>query len=158
MAPAIDGPRRLTFCELSCNEDVVRASCANSLKAAATALQEVKMNRTRRLLASLALAGVLVACGSSNTTGPTGGGGANGSVTVGDNFFNPSTVTITHGSSVMWTWTGSNPHSVTFDAGGPNSAVQTSGTFSRTFTSGGSFTYFCTVHGRAIMSGTVVVQ
>ena len=35
MAPAIDGPRRLTFCEPSRNEDVVRVSCGSSLEATA---------------------------------------------------------------------------------------------------------------------------
>ena len=83
-----------------------------------------------------------------------------GQVTVGDNFFQPATVTVIRdasGAVVRWNWSGQNPHNVTFDAGAPNSATQTSGTFSRTFTAAGSFTYFCTVHGRS-MSGTVVVQ
>ena len=128
---------------------------------------------TALFLVPLLLAGILAACSSSTPTGPTssggsggGGGGGGGSeatasVTIGDNFFSPATVTVTRGSSgatVAWTWAGSNPHSVTFDAGGPNSIVQNSGSFSRTFTASGTFTYYCTVHGRAIMSGTVVVQ
>ncbi len=91
-----------------------------------------------------------------------GGSAATAAVTIGDNFFSPASVTVTRDSSktamVTWTWTGRNPHSVVFDAGGPNSVVQRSGTFSRSFDSTGSFTYFCTVHGRAIMSGTVTVQ
>ena len=61
-------------------------------------------------------------------------------------------------ATVTWTWTGRNPHSVTFDAGGPNSVIQRSGTFSRTFGSAGAFTYFCSVHGRVVMSGTVNVE
>ncbi len=81
-------------------------------------------------------------------------------VTVGDNFFQAASVTVVRdqtGAIVRWNWTGRNSHNVTFDAGAPNSATQTSGSFSRTFTTAGSFTYFCTVHGRS-MSGTVVVQ
>ncbi len=91
-----------------------------------------------------------------------GGGAPTASVTIGDNFFNPASVTVSRDSSktatVSWTWTGRNPHSVTFDAGGLNSVVQQAGTFSRSFDSAGSFTYFCSVHGRAIMSGTVTVR
>lgn len=83
-------------------------------------------------------------------------------VAIGDNFFRPGAVTVARDSSrtatVTWTWTGRNPHSVTFDEGGPNSVVQRSGTFSRRFNGVGSFTYFCSVHGRAIMSGTVTVE
>jgi plastocyanin len=37
--------------------------------------------------------------------------------------------------TVTWTWAGSNPHNVTFDAGGSNSATQTTGTFARAFPS-----------------------
>jgi len=87
------------------------------------------------------------------------GGGGTG-VDVGDNFFEPASVTICAGQQVTWTWVGGNPHNVVFDAGGPNSTTLTGAgnTFSRTFATPGAFTYICTVHGRAAMSGTVVVQ
>ncbi len=83
--------------------------------------------------------------------------GAN-EIVVGDNFYDPSAKTIGPGGTIMWTWNGNNPHSVTFDGGGGNSAVQTTGTFVRTFAAAGTFSYFCTVHGAAVMSGTVTVQ
>ena len=83
--------------------------------------------------------------------------GAN-EVNVGDNFYDPSARTVASGTTVTWTWTGGNPHSVTFDAGGASSAVMTTGTFDRTFATAGQFTYFCTVHGASVMSGTVTVQ
>lgn len=86
---------------------------------------------------------------------PPPGGNA---VTVGDNFYNPSANSVGTGSTVTWTWSGSNPHSVTFDAGGSSSAVQSTGTFARTFATAGTFSYFCTVHGAGVMSGTVTVQ
>ncbi|GMR13939.1 MAG: hypothetical protein BMS9Abin29_2165 [Gemmatimonadota bacterium] len=79
-------------------------------------------------------------------------------VNVGDNFYDPSAKTVAPGGTITWTWKGNNPHSVTFDAGGPNSAVKSAGTFNRTFATAGRFTYFCTVHGRDVMSGTVTVQ
>jgi plastocyanin len=75
---------------------------------------------------------------------------------VGDDFFSPSKDTVTKGTKVTWTWTGSTAHSVTFDDG-PSSPTQVGGTFSRTFDATGTFPYHCVVHGTA-MSGTVTVQ
>lgn len=100
------------------------------------------------------------ACGDDDSSGP-GPGPETGPVTVGDNFFQPANVTVARAggaAEVVWNWSGSNLHNVTFDAGPPNSNTQTSGSFSRTFGEAGSFTYICTVHGRAVMSGTVVVE
>ncbi|MBA3759785.1 MAG: hypothetical protein H0X07_04575 [Gemmatimonadales bacterium] len=113
-----------------------------------------------RLRTAVALGAL--ACGGDGT-GPDNGGGGEvpGQVTVGDNFFRPGTTTLPRaggGVTVSWSWAGGNQHNVTFDAGGPNSATQTSGSFSRTFTEAGNFTYICTIHGRAVMSGTVAVQ
>jgi plastocyanin len=93
------------------------------------------------------------------TEGGGGGGGAptSAAVTVGDNFFSPQEDTVAAGGTVTWTWTGAAEHSVTFDDG-VASAVQDSGSFSRTFTAAGLYTYFCSVHGRAVMAGDIVVQ
>src|SRR5881392_1648574 len=63
------------------------------------------------------------------TTPPTAA-----AVNVGDNFFDKASVVVQVNSAVTWTWTGMNPHTVTF-TGGPYSGVQPSGTFQRTFTS-----------------------
>jgi plastocyanin len=49
-------------------------------------------------------------------------------------------------------------HSVTFDDGGPSATVKSDGSFSRTFASVGSYTYYCSAHGRTAMSGSVTVQ
>jgi plastocyanin len=76
-------------------------------------------------------------------------------VTVNDNVFNPSATTIALGGQVTWTWSGSQPHNVTFQSG-ESSATQSSGTFSRTFTAAGSFSYQCTVHSG--MQGSVSVD
>ena len=83
--------------------------------------------------------------------------GAN-EVNVGDNFYDPSALAVSAGTTVTWTWTGGTAHSVTFNAGGPSSAVQSNGTFDRNFGTAGQFSYFCTVHGAGVMSGTVTVQ
>jgi plastocyanin len=80
------------------------------------------------------------------------------SVNVGDNFYDPSSLTVASGVMVTWNWSGGNPHTVTFDDGIGNSSTQTSGTHTRSFASTGSFGYFCTVHGAEVMSGVVIVQ
>ena len=77
---------------------------------------------------------------------------------IADNRFTPSANSIDVGATVTWTWGGANFHNVTFDeASIGGSATRTDGTFERAFDEAGEFTYFCTVHGRSVMSGRVVV-
>ncbi len=113
--------------------------------------------------------GLLIGCGGDGGgAGPAGnqcvgiqnGTGAASAAAVGvkDNFFDPSGVTVAANSSVTWTWAGAGvePHSVTFQgAGCPTSQTVTSGTYQLTFTTPGTFNYFCKVH--AGMDGTVTV-
>jgi plastocyanin len=92
------------------------------------------------------------ATGVEDTPPPT-----QANVSVENNSFVPPSSTIAAGGQVTWTWAaGAVTHNVTF-ASGTNSVDQSSGTFSRTFPTAGSFPYQCTIHG-ASMSGTVVVQ
>jgi plastocyanin len=77
-------------------------------------------------------------------------------VEVRDDVFVPATLQVAAGQTVTWTWGGSNPHTVTFDAGGTSSTQMTTGTFQRQFPAAGSFTYHCVVH--AAMTGTITVQ
>jgi plastocyanin len=113
-----------------------------------------------RTLAMVALVG----CGgggSGSTTGPTTGGttgGTTGAVTVGNNFFSPANISVAAGATVTWTWAmGDVEHTVTFTDGAPGSNRQSSGTFQRTFSTAGTYSYFCSVHGASLMSGTVTV-
>jgi plastocyanin len=88
-------------------------------------------------------------------------------VSIGDNFYSPATVTINAGDSVTWTNGGAAPHSVTSNDGlfdsSPNcpnqidACIGPGGSYSHTFSSAGSFDYYCKVHGFT-MSGTVVVE
>jgi plastocyanin len=157
-----------------------------SQKLASSALDpEVSMKRFNLVAVALGAA-MLAACGGSSggsgySTGPssnpptggtTTGGNTNSNtnqVTMVDQSFSPTVVTVPKGTTVTWTWpvcdnSGSYgyaaciTHSVTFDDGsGIASPVQSSGTFSRTFTTAGDFKYHCAVHGTA-MNGEVVVQ
>jgi len=121
---------------------------------------------------SLAFVGILAllatASCSNSSTAPGGGGGVGGgtcsgtnaSVAVCDNHYSPIASTIAHGSSITWTWKGSNSHSVTFTSGtlsGTSSSTMSAGTYTLAFPDTGTFNYECNVHGPS-MSGTVVVN
>ncbi|MBK5188373.1 MAG: hypothetical protein JJD97_09000 [Gemmatimonadaceae bacterium] len=135
----------------------------------------------RFLFAFLALAtAVAVGCfnestldpynnGSSTQSGGSGGGGGGGadsagaldtaSVIIFDNGYNPTAVTVAPGGTVTWVWTGNNAHGVSFDdATITGSTVQATGTFTHRFPTVGTFSFFCTVHGRAVETGTVTVE
>src|SRR5690349_7796763 len=75
-------------------------------------------------------------------------------VSVKDDKFVSKSVTINKGSTVKWTWRGSNPHNVVFKSF--QSKVQTKGTFSHKFTKKGTYSYRCTIHSG--MTGKVIVQ
>jgi plastocyanin len=86
-----------------------------------------------------------------------------GAVTVGPGIsFAPTSVTVSNGGKVTWTWAnGSELHGVqwlTAPATKPtDSPTQSTGTYQVTFTTPGTYTYDCTVHGAA-MSGTILVR
>jgi plastocyanin len=104
------------------------------------------------LVVSLALA----ACGE-DPTGPTGPVETR-DVLVLDNAFEPPAIRIAEADTVTWTWAGIEPHTVTFDDPGLlGSPVLSGGTHRVQFESPGTFTYFCSVHGREVMAGSVEV-
>lgn len=79
------------------------------------------------------------------------------SVSVGDNFYSPTSVSVFAGETVTWRNNGQAQHSATandgsFDTGIFGPGASRSETFSRT----GTFSYYCTVHGLS-QSGTVRV-
>lgn len=81
--------------------------------------------------------------------------GAAGSYT-----FNPASVTVPVGGTVVWTNNSAAAHTVTSDTGDAftwdSSTVSSGGgTFSETFTKAGTYPYHCTFH--PFMHGTVVV-
>ena len=106
----------------------------------------------------------------TTTVGGTGGGGGGGgadsagaldtaSVIIFDTGYNPTSVLVAPGGTVTWVWTGNNAHGVTFDDGTiAASTIQSVGTYTVRFPRAGSFSFFCTVHGRTVESGTVTVK
>jgi len=68
---------------------------------------------------------------------------------------------INVGDTVKWTWTDEFTHDVRHDSPTPLFAsviVAAAGnTFQHTFTEPGTFDYLCTIHGAALMDGTILV-
>ncbi len=70
----------------------------------------------------------------------------------------PATVTVNVGDTVRWTNPSNLQHTVTstgfFDSG----AVDSGDSFTFTFTTAGTFDYFCSIHGAALQSGVINVE
>jgi len=85
-------------------------------------------------------------------------------VSVVDFAFQPQTVTINAGDTVIWTLSGTAPHTVTSGPGCSADGMFNSGTlgsapFSITFNTPGTFPYFCSFHCASFgMTGTVIVN
>ena len=75
-----------------------------------------------------------------------------------DNFsFAPGTVTVAAGTRVTWTNHDDIPHTaVSTDGVFKSKVMDTDEKFSYTFTTPGTFPYFCSIHPK--MTGTIVVQ
>ena len=76
-----------------------------------------------------------------------------------DNFtFNPATVTVKAGTTVTWTNKDDIPHGIaaTNNAFTRSKALDTDDSYSFTFTTPGTYQYFCYVHPH--MTGTIVVE
>jgi plastocyanin len=116
------------------------------------------MPRTRpttgALVAALALLVLLVGA-ACNSNGSSASRGPN-SISIVDDNYSPSTLTVKAGTTVEWTNTGSHQHTVTADDGSFDSGFLNGGaTFSQTFASAGTFAFHCNVHSS--MHGTITV-
>jgi len=131
-------------------------------------------HRLRLLVAGIAVAAAVSACGNDST------GGANSStaesaqagsgestntaaavtVDVKDMKFSPADITVKAGETVTWKFDdGGVPHTVTGlkDVGmSINSPIQKDGEYSHVFDKPGTYKYICTIHPE--MVGTVTVE
>ena len=75
-----------------------------------------------------------------------------------DNFsFGPGTLTVAPGTTVTWTNRDDIPHTVvSTDSVFKSKVLDTDEKFSFTFTKGGTYPYFCSIHPK--MTATVVVK
>jgi plastocyanin len=81
---------------------------------------------------------------------------ASASVTMGDFFFSPASVSVAVGDTVTWHNTGQAPHTATANDGSfDTGTINAGGSGSHTFSSAGTFSYICTIHPN--MKGTVRV-
>ena len=140
------------------------------------------IHAARRAFVSMVV--VLLACGGStapgsplattptnpsnptNPGGNTGGNNARPTVTVSNNAFTPEVLNVAVGTTVNFKWDSCmddgygystcTSHTVTF-TDGMTSEMLSSGTFTRTFTTAGTYAYKCQVHG-IYMTGSIVVK
>ncbi|MFB7668676.1 plastocyanin/azurin family copper-binding protein [Kitasatospora sp. NPDC056138] len=93
------------------------------------------------------------------TSGQPSAPAAANAVTIKNFAFSPATVTVKAGTTVTWTNTDPDAHTVTSKqgSGGPlqSAALATGNTYSYTFTAPGTYPYYCTIH--PFMTATVEV-
>jgi len=119
--------------------------------------------RISRLFLASAIAAAFSACGGSKSpTTPTTPTGTivsivSGSSTLTTTAYSPNPVNIAVGGTVSWMNNDNTAHTATANNGGFDSGnIAPGASFSRTFTTAGSFPYKCTIHPG--MVGTVNVQ
>ncbi|GII32366.1 hypothetical protein Pmi06nite_58080 [Planotetraspora mira] len=121
---------------------------------------------------------MLAACGSTGSAGPAASGGtpagsmpgmhmpkaaaqpgkavAANTVAIKNFAFAPAAVTVRVGTTVTWTNTDEEPHTVSATSGPFHSGALINGaTYRYTFTKPGQYQYLCTIH--PFMHGNVVV-
>jgi plastocyanin len=113
------------------------------------------------LIITLALSIVVIAAtAAAAAAAPTAQQTVN--VSAGDFFFQPATITINAGDTIVWTNTGAMAHTVTASDGSFASGLFGPGeTYSQTFNTAGTIAYYCIPHGTPAgegMAGTIVVQ
>jgi plastocyanin len=121
----------------------------------------VLFKRGRQQLATglrhAAVAACLLGCAAGVTLGMAFAEGDAAAVKI-DNFtFTPKTVTVKAGTTVTWTNQDDEAHTVTSTTKQFKSKpLDTGNNFSFTFTTPGSYQYFCSLH--PFMTGTIVVE
>jgi plastocyanin len=108
-------------------------------------------------LATTVMIAMLLLAGTPSVAANDQPAGASADVKI-DNFsFGPRTLTVSVGTTVVWTNGDDIPHTVVSTDGVFKSKVRdTDEKFSYTFTKAGTYPYFCSVHPK--MTGKIVVQ
>ena len=104
----------------------------------------------------------LASCMSDTSTGTYGGGGGTpppNTVVMTNSTFNPSSITVTKGTTITWTNNDAIVHTSTSNAGLWNTGDIGGGASKTTkFDSVGTFNYFCVYHRSMGMVGSVTVK
>jgi plastocyanin len=80
----------------------------------------------------------------------------NAAVKIANFTFSPQTITVKAGTTVTWTNEDDIPHTVVSPPNIRSKPLDTDDKFSFTFTTPGTYKYFCSLHPH--MTGTIVVQ
>ena len=111
--------------------------------------------RTRMLCLLAALVAAVAALTAS--ANPQGARAADVTVSLGDSFFSPSSITVHVGDTITWSNDGALPHTSTAADAWDSDILMAGEQFSYTFATAGTFSYLCAVHP-TLMMGTVVVE
>jgi plastocyanin len=111
--------------------------------------------RTGRLCLLAALVAAVAALTVSAS--PQGARAADVTVSLGDSFFSPSSITVHVGDTITWSNDGALPHTTTAANAWDSDILMAGEQFSYTFATAGTFNYLCAVHP-TLMTGTVVVE
>ena len=120
------------------------------------------MRSTHLFGAGMVTLAVAATAACSNSTY---GGGSSGctptatQVCAVNTAYSPTSLTVTHGTTVKWTNGDGFAHTVTNDAGSGETfdlSVGAGGTVSHTFNTAGTYNYHCTIHSN--MHGAIVVN
>jgi plastocyanin len=111
------------------------------------------------ILATLLAAIVFISCSKSYNSGSNSAPAA-ATVSIKNMAFNPGSLSVTAGATVTWTNSDTTIHTVTADDGSFNSGnIAVGATYSRSFSTAGTFSYHCTIHpemtGKVIVTGTM---
>ena len=117
-----------------------------------TPLSPKRSRAPRRVLARAALTSLIVLATVAGgvwlyqARTSTGAPVATDHVQLELNDFRPDAIEVSAGTTVTWHWDGQTSHDLAFDDG-ETVAARTHGTYRRTFTAPGLYTYRCTLHG-----------
>jgi plastocyanin len=93
--------------------------------------------------------------GQTESPAPQEAAPTEGAVSIVDFSFEPATLDVAAGATVVWTNDGQAPHTVTGDFA-DSGILEPGQTFSHTFAESGEFSYACTIHPQ--MTGTIRVS
>ena len=103
------------------------------------------------------IAVLMLLAGSPSVTANDQRSAANAAVKIDNFVFGPQTLTVPVGATVTWTNSDDIPHtSVSTEGVFKSKVLDTDEKFSYTFTTAGTYPYYCTIHPK--MTGKVVVQ
>jgi plastocyanin len=115
------------------------------------------------ILVILVLVLVISGCSTQKTpvqpiNPPSGDLGVKKDIEISNFAFNPNTVTIPKGATVIWTNTDSVPHTIVSDTGDEinSDSISNGETYVHTFNTIGTYDYHCSIHPS--MKGKIIVE